>query len=222
MTNPLLSIQFRVPFDRIQASHIQPAVSHLLAEARARLEALATAPGERTFDNTMRSLDLLTDPLDYAMGVVRHLEAVATYPELRAAFNAVQPEVSAFYTGIPLAPGLWKGIKAYAETAEGAALSGERRRYLQKTMDAFRRHGAELDPAGKKRLEEIDVELTQLTTKFSENVLDSTNAFELVITDEAELAGLPPTAVDSARQSAAAQRERRAGDSRCRRPIMWR
>jgi oligopeptidase A len=200
--NPLLSIQFRVPFDRVQAAHVQPAVSQLLSDARTRLEALAAAPGERTFDNTMRSLDLLTDPLDYAMGVVRHLEAVATYPELRAAFNAVQPEVSAFYTGIPLHQGLWKGITAYAETAEGAALSGERRRYLRKTMDAFRRHGADLEPAGKKRLEELDVELTQLTTKFSENVLDSTNAFELVITNEAGLAGLPPTARDAARQSA--------------------
>ena len=70
-------------------------------------------------------------------------------------------------------------------------------------METFRRHGADLDPAGKKRLEEIDVELTQITTKFGENVLDSTNAFELVITNEADLAGLPPTAIASARESAA-------------------
>ena len=71
----------------------------------------------------MRALDELTEPLDYAMGVVRHLESVATYPELRAAFNAVQPEVSAFYSGIPLNAGLWKSIKAYAATPEAAALS---------------------------------------------------------------------------------------------------
>jgi len=181
---------------------VEPAMAQLLADARARLEALAAFPGERTFDNTMRSLDLLTDPLDYAIGVVRHLESVATYPELRAAFNVVQPQVSAFYTGIPLHQGLWKGIKIYAESADSAALSGERRRYLRKTMDPFRRHGADLDPASKKRLEELDVELTNLTTKFSENVLDSTNAFELVVENAADLAGLPPTALDSARQSA--------------------
>jgi oligopeptidase A len=202
VTNPLLSIEFRVPFDRIRAADVEPAVAILLRDARARLDALAAAPGERTFNNTMRALDLLTEPLDYAMGVVRHLESVATYPELRAAFNAVQPEVSAFYTGIPLHQELWKGIKLYAESSEGGALTGERRRYLRKTMDAFRRHGADLQPADKKRLEEIDVELTQLTTKFSENVLDSTNAFELILTNEADLAGLPPTAVASARQSA--------------------
>ena len=113
------------------------------------------------------------------MGVVRHLESVATYPELRAAFNAAQPEVSAFYTGIPLDAGLWSNIKAYAATPEAAQLTGARRRFLHKTIETFRRHGADLEPAGKKRLEEIDVELTQITTKFAENVLDSTNAFEL-------------------------------------------
>ena len=79
---------------------------------------------------------------------------------------------------------------------------GERRRFLRKTVESFRRHGADLDPAGKKRLEEIDVELTRVTTKFSENVLDSTNAFELVLTSDQELAGLPPSAVAGARESA--------------------
>jgi oligopeptidase A len=200
--NPLLSLGFRVPFDRIRAEHVEPAAAELLRDARARLDALAAPPGERTFANTMEALDCLTEPLDRAMGVVRHLESVATYPELRAAFNAVQPEISAFYTGIPLHQGLWKAIKSFAGTKEGEELQGARRRFLWKTMETFRRHGADLDPAGKKRLEEFDVELTQLTTKFSENVLDSTNAFELLIEDEAALAGLPLSAVESARQSA--------------------
>jgi oligopeptidase A len=200
--NPLLHVEFRVPFDRIRAEHVQPAAIELLREARTRLAALATADGERTFDNTLRALDTLTDPLDWAMGVVRHLESVATYPELRAAFNAAQPEVSAFYTGIPLDPGVWRNVKAYAATGEAAQLTGGRRRFLHKTIESFRRHGADLEPAGKKRLEEIDVELTLITTKFGENVLDATNAFELVLTDEADLAGLPPTAIASARESA--------------------
>ncbi len=202
-SNPLLTVSFRVPFDRITAADVQPAATQLLNEARARLNAISGDQEERNFDNTMHPLDWLTEPLDYAMGVVRHLEAVATYPELRAAFNAAQPEVSAFYTSIPLQEGLWKAMKAYAATPEAAGLAGERRRFLTKTMDSFRRHGAELDPEGKKRLEAIDVELTKLTTKFAENVLDSTNAFELVITDEKQLAGLPPTAVATARASAA-------------------
>src|SRR5205085_702740 len=92
--NPLLSEEFRVPFDRIGAAHIQPAIGELLAGARARLAALAAAPGPCTFDNTMHTLDQFTEPLDFAMSVIKHLEAVATTPELRAALNAVQPEVS--------------------------------------------------------------------------------------------------------------------------------
>lgn len=201
-TNPLLHVEFRVPFDRIRAEHVQPAAIELLRQARTRLAALAASDGEPTFDNTLHALDTLAEPLDWAMGVVRHLESVATYPELRAAFNAAQPEVSAFYTGIPLDAGLWNHIKAYAASPEAAQLTGARRRFLHKTIETFRRHGADLEPAGKKRLEEIDVELTQITTKFGENVLDSTNAFELVLTNESDLAGLPPTAIASARENA--------------------
>ena len=201
-SNPLLEVRFRIPFDSIRAEHVEPAITELVRRARERLAALGESAGPRTYDNTMRALDYLTEPLDWAMGVVRHLESVATYPELRAAFNAVQPEVSAFYTGIPLNAALWANIKSFAATSEAAALAGERRRFLDKTIDTFRRHGADLEEAGKKRLQGLDVELTQLTTKFAENVLDSTNAFELVMTEEKSLAGLPPTAVASARQSA--------------------
>jgi len=201
-TNPLLSVQFRVPFDRIEARHVQPALAELLRQGRERLTAIYSEPGPRTFANTMGALDSFTEGLDWAMGVVRHLESVATYPELRAAFNAAQPEVSAFYSGIPLDAGLWGAIQAFAATPEAQAAGRIRSRFLEKTIDTFRRHGADLDPAGKRRLEEIDVELTQVTTKFSENVLDSTNTFDLVIASEAELAGLPPSAMAAARESA--------------------
>jgi oligopeptidase A len=200
--NPLLAMQFRIPFDRIRAGDVEPATAELLAQARARIDAIAGEPGPRTYENCMGALDRLTEPLDYALSVVRHLESVATYPELRAAYNAVQPPVSAFYSGIPLNEGLWRAIKKLAADPEGQAATGARRRFLDKTVDTFRRHGADLDPAGKKRLEEIDVELARVTTKFGENVLDSTNAFELVITEETELAGLPPSAVAAARESA--------------------
>jgi oligopeptidase A len=200
--NPLLEIQFRVPFDKIQASDVEPAVDQLLEEAQQRLE--QTIESERP----LHALDTMTEKLDYAMSVVRHLEAVATTPELRAAFNAVQPKVSAFYSSLVLNEPLWKSIQRYAATAEAKALTGTMRRYLTKTIDAFRRHGADLDPAGKMRLKEIDIALAEATTKFSENVLDSTNAWDLVIADESKLTGLPPTAIAAARASAASkQRE---------------
>ncbi|MDQ6699037.1 MAG: M3 family metallopeptidase [Acidobacteriota bacterium] len=203
--NPLLEIQFRIPFDRVRAEHVEPAIQNLLADARLKLEALADATEPRTFENTMLALERITENLDYAMSVVRHLESVTTYPELRAAFNAVEPEVSAFYTGISLHPGVWKQVQSYAAIAPGENLSHTRRRFLRKTVDSFRRHGADLDAAGKRRMAEIDVELSRLTTKFSENVLDSTNAFELILDDESKLAGLPATAIAAAKESAAAK-----------------
>ncbi len=205
MVNPLLHFEFRIPFDKIEAAHVEPAVKDLLEGARARLDGLIADPAPRTFENTMLALDALTEPLEYAMGIVRHLEGVVTTPELRAAFNAVQPEVSEFYSSLPLNAELWRVIQAYAATEEAKGLTGTRHRFLKKTIESFRRHGAELDPAGKARLSEINVELAKLTTKFGENVLDSTNEFELVIQDEAKLAGLPPSAVAAARASAASK-----------------
>jgi len=200
--NPLLEIQFQVPFDKIRAEHVEPAIQQLLEEARTNQAELATSTGPRTFENTLLALEGITEKLDWAMNVVRHLESVATYAELRAAYNAVQPEVSLFYTNIVLDPGIWCILKEYAETEEARSLTGVRARFLKKTLDGFRRSGAELNDEGKQRLQEIEVELAQATTKYSENVLDSTNAFELVITDEAKLAGLPPSAIEAAAESA--------------------
>ncbi len=194
--NPLLEIQFRIPFDKIQASDVEPAIDQLLSDAASRLEAAIAS------DRPLHALDTMTEKLDYAMSVVRHLESVATTPELRAAFNAVQPKTSAFYSSLPLNEGLWKAIQRYASTDEARELNGTLRRYLTKTIDSFKRHGAELDPAGKARLKEIDVALAETTTKFGENVLDSTNAWEMILTAESKLAGLPPSAVAAARASA--------------------
>jgi oligopeptidase A len=203
--NPLIGIRFPIQFDQVRAEHIEPAVAALIARSNERLEQIAAHPGPRTWGNTMSALDTLTEELDYAMGVARHLESVATTPELRAAYNAAEPAASAFYSRIPLHEGLWRALQEYAATPEAQALTGPRKRFLDKTIAAFRRHGASLPPEGKAELERIDVELARLTTKFSENVLDSTNAWELVITDESQLAGLPPIAVEMARDSAASK-----------------
>lgn len=200
--NPLLSLGFEIPFDRIRSEHVEPAVRALLADARARLEALIATPGPRTYDNTLAALEAVTDRLDRAMNVVSHLESTSTTPELRAAYNAVQPEVSEFLSGIALNEGVYGALKAFAATPEAEALTGPRRRFFKKTLDDFRRSGAELAPPGKKRLSEIDVELATLTLRFSQNVLDATNAFEFVVEDPARLAGLPPSAVEAARQGA--------------------
>jgi oligopeptidase A len=200
--NPLLSVKFQIPFDQIRTEHVVPGIRELIGLSQRKIDAIAVDTDARSFANTMLALETSTENLDYALGVVRHLESVSTTPELRAAWNTVEPEASAFYSQIPLNEGLWKQLQSYSKTGDAAALTATRKRFLTRSLDSFRRHGAELDPADKKLMAEIDVELTRVTTKFSENVLDSTNAFELNITDESKLGGLPASAVDAARQSA--------------------
>ena len=201
-SNPLLSIRLPIPFDEVKPEHVRPAVERLIEEAHERIRGIAALEGDRTYENTLEALDSSTEPLDYALAVVRHLEAVATSAELREAYNDVQPKASEFYSKIPLDETLWKALKEYAATPGAASLTGVKARFLKKTMDGFRRAGADLSPEGKQRLSQIDVELATVTTKFAQNVLDATARFEYVIEDEAGLAGLPPSAVAAARQSA--------------------
>jgi oligopeptidase A len=203
--NPLLIEQFPVDFAAIKAEHVEPGIELLLKQMRERLQDLGSPSVPRTYEDVLLSLDQMTGPLDYAMAVVHHLESVATTPELRAAYNAVQAPVSAFYTSIPLDANLWTAVKAVSEGGEAARLAPVHRRFLTKTVASFRRAGADLDAGGKKKLEELNVALAKATTKFSENVLDATNAFELVITEEAKLAGLPETARRVACESAKAK-----------------
>ncbi|MBN8733859.1 MAG: M3 family metallopeptidase [Acidobacteria bacterium] len=203
--NPLLELPFQIPFTAIEAAHVEPAMQALLARAEERLEAIAAPHVVRTWANTMAALDMMSEDLDVAFGVVRHLEATATSPELREAFGKIEPLVMAFYARVPLHEGLWRAVQEYAATEEAKGLTGVRKRYLEKTIQNFLRSGAGLSPEDKKKMEAIDVELAELTTKFSQNVLDATNEFEHVVTDEGLLKGLPPSAVDAARESAKAK-----------------
>jgi oligopeptidase A len=203
--NPLLTRLASLPFDEVQAAHVRPALDALIATARTRVDGIAGLAGPRTYANTMKALDSATEDLDLAVSIVRHLEGVATTPELREAWNDAQPQVIQFYSTIPLNPALWSAIKAFAATEEAAALTGVRRRYLDKTIENFRRHGADLSPEDKAKLEAIDIELANITTRFAQNVLDATAGWEYVIADEAKLAGLPASAIAAARESASAK-----------------
>jgi oligopeptidase A len=201
--NPLLRLDsIRIPFDLIRAEHIRPAVAALLERSRTKIRDLSDRTAPLTYANTLSALEDATEDLSRAMAVISHLEAVAMSPALREAYNAVKPEVSAFYSSIPLDAGLWRTLRAYAETEEGRALDEVRARHLRTTVDEFRRAGADLNDEGKQKLQAIDVELSTITTKFSQNLLDSTNAFELVIEDESRLSGLPESALLAARASA--------------------
>ncbi len=199
--NPLLAFDQRIPFDAIEAKHVEPAINALLEAATTQLERLAE-PGPRTYENTLGALEALTEGLENSYGVVTHLESVLGDDALRAAYNAVQPAVSAFYSKLPLNAGLWEAVKAFAETEEAAGLEPTRRRFLDKTVDDFKRHGATLGAEDKGRLEALEVELADLTNRFGQSVVDSTDAWSLDLKDEARLAGLPEGARKAAKQAA--------------------
>ena len=202
MVNPLLSIDTNIPFDSVLAEHIEPAVAQLVEQANQRLTAIGQVDGPRTYENTLSALEKATEDLGKAMTVVSHLKAVATYPELQKAHAAVLPAVSALYSSIPTNSSLWNALQAYSKTEEAGSLDGPRKRFLEQTLREFRRHGAELSSDEKATLAELDTKLTDLTNRFSQNVLDATNAFELYVDDEKHMAGLPESARNAASESA--------------------
>ena len=202
--NPLLNLGFNIPFEALLPAHVEPAVAALLERSRCNIEAIENDAAPPSYDNTLGRLDTATEQLEVVMTVVGHLETVMTSPELRDVYNRVRPEVSAFYARIPLRPALWQRLKAFGATPEAASLRGARARFLKKTLEQFRREGADSSPDEKARLEAISRELADLTSRYGQNVVASTAAFELVIEDEARLAGLPASAKERAREDAAA------------------
>jgi Zn-dependent oligopeptidases len=115
--NPLLHLNFPLPFDAVTPAHVRPGFEALLAAMRQRVEEIAGAP-RPDWNRLMAALDRGTEPLDLAAAVVSHLESVATTPALREAWNEIQPTVVEFYSGIPLHEGLWTALQNYAATPE--------------------------------------------------------------------------------------------------------
>lgn len=200
--NPLLSGRIPFPFDEIGPEHVVPAVRAALVRATAELEEIVEMEGPRTYENTMYALEAMSERLSRVVRPVSHLTAVMSTPELRQAYETVLPELSAFSARIPLNPGLWAAVRAYAETDEARSLTGVRKRHVEKLVRSFQRAGADLPPERKARVEALRVEMSRLTTEFANHVLDATNAWDLVITDEGDLEGLPGSARAQARAAA--------------------
>jgi oligopeptidase A len=176
-----------------------------LANAQAAVDLIAGHDlGTLTYENTFLALEHATEELNVAWSKVTHLQSVADSPALRDAHNIMLPRVSAFYASIPLNAALWERLKSFADSSDAAAVSGVRRRFMEETVKDFRQAGADLPPEQRKRLEALQSELAQLTQKYSENVLDATNAWQLVVpeSDEGRLKGLPAHAKAGARRNA--------------------
>ncbi|MEM9875141.1 MAG: M3 family metallopeptidase [Myxococcota bacterium] len=207
--NPLLGDHYPIPFGDIETEHVRPAITTLLAAAAAAREAYATDDGSPSFERTVLGFDRITERLGRVMTIVSHLESVCSSDALRAVYNETRPKVSEFQNALPLDPRIWAKMKVYAATDEARGLEGARRRYLDQTLRAFRRLGAELPADEKTRLQTVSDELTKLTLQYSQNVLDSTNAYALPL-EEADLEGLPERARAAAR-AAAVERDQEEG-----------
>ena len=196
MNNPLLELDTLPPFGRIEARHARPALEHVLAENRARLGEL-TAQSAPTFASLVMPVEELSYRLSRVWSPVSHLNAVANSAEMREAYNECVPLLTAYSSELGQNAGLQAGY-AYVLQHEGGALDASQRKVVENALRDFRLAGVDLGPEQKARYREVAQRLAQLSTKFSENVLDAGRAYTRSVTDSSELAGLPGNAVDRA------------------------
>src|SRR5690606_26359189 len=200
--NPLLDFSDLPAFDRIEPAHIAPALDVLLAEARAALERAVDPLLPATWENVVVPLEDATEKLGRAWGVVGHLNSVADSPPLREAYNANLPRVTQFWTELAQDTRLFARYKALRASPEFDRYDRARRKIIENALRDFRLGGAELVSPARERFAEIQDRAAALAQKFSENVLDGTNAFELVVESADALDGLPADAIEAARASA--------------------
>ena len=201
--HPFLADDYHIRWSTLKPEHVKPDIEHALALANERLEVIRNlSEDELSYETTFGALEVASEELERGWGRLSHLDSVCDNAEQRAALNEMLPQVSAFYSSIPLDEKIWKSLKAYAESYAVKELSPVKQRLVEETCADFIAAGADLSDDKKKRVSEIDAELSKLTKKFSENVLDSTNAWELIVDDEARLKGLPEMAKEGARLDA--------------------
>ena len=203
LSHPFLDSAFPPFWSAHLPANVVADISLAVDRAQAAIDEIARQElGRLTFQSTFLALESSTESLGNAWSKVGHLQSVADSPALREAHNAVLPKVTALYAGIPLNAALWERLKAFAGTPAALALTGVHRRLVDETMADFRQAGADLPLEKRQRLEALQSELAQLTQRYSENVLDGTNKWELIVNDERQLAGLPAHAVAGAKRSA--------------------
>ena len=200
--NPLLDFTDLPRFDLIQPEHVKPAITQLLGEGRALIEKLTADETPATWAAFAGALSDGLEGFGRAWGVVGHLHSVNDVPAWREAYNEMLPEVSRFYTELGQNLKLFDKYRALKKSAEYKALTAEQKKIVDNEIRDFRLGGAELPEEQKPRFQAIMEELSQLSAKFSENLLDATNAFAEIVTDEGVLAGLPDYAKDAAREAA--------------------
>ena len=200
--NPLLDFSDLPRFDLFKPEYVSEAIATLIQDANAVVTTLEAPTSEVTWENFVSPLEETAEKLSRAWGIVGHLNAVVDTPALRETYNENQPKITEFWTALAQNLALFEKYKAIKASPAYAQLSPTRQRIIENAIRDFRLGGAELSDEKKIRFAEIQEQQAALQTKFSENVLDATNAYELIITDEKKLAGLPEDVKQAAQASA--------------------
>jgi oligopeptidase A len=198
-SNPLLDFSGLPRFAEIRPEQVTPAVEQLLADGRATVQAVLRAPA--TWEGFVAPLEDANERIGRAWGQVAHLHAVMDSAELREAYNANLPKITKYWTELGQNLELFEKYKALRAAREFEALTAARKRIVDNAIRDFRLGGAELAPEKKKRYAAIQEELSRLGAKFSENLLDATNAFSIYVT-KAQAAGIPQDVLQAAREAA--------------------
>ena len=206
MSNPLLTMSGLPPFAQIKPEHVEPAIDSLLAENRRTVEQLLSGTNNYTWDNLVQPLEDMDDRLSRAWSPVSHMNSVMNSEALRDAYNACLPKLSEYGTEMGQNVGLYEAYKAVKDSSDYDRLDTAQKKVIENALRDFHLSGVDLPNDKKDRFKEIRQQLSQLTTKFEENVLDATQGWTRQVEDEARLAGLPESAQAMAKQ-AAAQKE---------------
>ena len=206
MNNPLLSNNTILPlFSKIKPEHIEPAITQLLEEARTVVKTHLQATTEYTWENLIEPLENAEDKLNKAWSPVSHMNAVVNTDELRLAYNACLPKLSDYSTEMGQNEQLFNAYKVIADSNKFATLDSAQKKIIQNALRDFRLSGVDLDNEKKQRYKEISQELSRLASNYEENLMDATNAWSKFIRNEQDLAGLPPSALAQAKQTAESQ-----------------
>ena len=223
MNNPLLANSTLPMFSQIKPEYVEPAIDQLLSDARSSVaqhlgncSCIALPPASMqvvqatqhyTWKNLIEPLEDVDDKLNKAWSPVSHLNSVVNSDELRDAYNACLPKLSAYSTEMGQNEALFKAYRFIAESAEFATLDLAQQKIIRNALRDFKLSGIDLDNEKKLRYKDISLELSALASHYEENLLDATNAWSKVIRDELDLAGLPESALAQAKQTAESHNE---------------
>ncbi|TVQ44907.1 MAG: M3 family peptidase [Gloeocapsa sp. DLM2.Bin57] len=207
--NPLLIGKGIPPFAEIKPEQVVPAITTLLAELKIALEKLETTVTP-TWSGLVDPLTAIEERLSWSWGIISHLMGVKNSPELREAYESVQPQVVQFYNQLSQSKPFYQAFKAIKQGPEWSTLEPAQQRIVESAIQDAELSGVGLEGDLRDRFNQIQLELAELSTKFSNNVLDATKAFKLKLTKKEQIVGLPPSLLNLAAQTARSEGEKDA------------